>query len=66
MIKVDELKGVIAKRNLSQARVAKEIGISPKTFYEKMNRGIFCSDEIYKMIQLLQIEDPLNIFFAKE
>lgn len=66
MIRVDELKGVIAKRNFSQARVAKEIGIAPKTFYEKMSRGVFCSDEIYKMIQLLQIEDPLNIFFAKE
>ena len=35
MIRTDELRGIIAKNNYSQARVAEEIGITPKTFYEK-------------------------------
>ena len=63
MIKTDELRGIIAKNNLSQA---KEIGITPKTFYEKMNKGVFGSDEIEVMIHLLKIENPVDIFFAKE
>ena len=66
MIKTDELRGIIAKNNLSQAKVAEEIGITPKTFYEKMNKGAFGSDEIEVMIHLLKIENPVDIFFAKE
>lgn len=64
MIRTDELMGWIAKRGLSQASVAKEIGITPKTFYEKMKKGVFGSDEIEKMIDLLKIENPAEIFFA--
>lgn len=64
MIKVDELRGIIAKNGYSQAAVAKEIGITSKTFYEKMARGVFGSDEIEKMIKLLHIDDPSAVFFA--
>lgn len=66
MIKTNELKGVIAKNGLSQSDVAIMIGITPKTFYEKMKNGVFGSDEIQIMIEKLHIEDPLSIFFAKE
>lgn len=66
MIKTNELKGVIAKNGLSQSDVAVMIGITPKTFYEKMKIGVFGSDEIQIMIDKLHIEDPLSIFFAKE
>lgn len=66
MIKTDELRGEIARNRLSQKDVAKMIGISPKTFYEKMQKGIFGSDEIQIMIDELGIDDPMKIFFAKE
>lgn len=66
MIMTDELRGIIAKNNLSQAKVAEALGITPKTFYEKMNRGVFGSDEIEAMIRLLKIDDPVAIFFARE
>ena len=66
MIRTDELRGVIAKRGLSQRRVAKHIGISEKAFYGRMQRGIFHSDEIEKMIALLSIDCPLDIFFAPD
>lgn len=64
MIRTDELRGIIAKNGYSQAKVAEAIGISPKTFYEKMSRGVFGSDEIEMMIQFLHIDDPVAIFFA--
>lgn len=66
MIRTDKLRGVIAERGKSQADVAAMIGITPKTFYEKMKIGVFGSDEIQKMIDGLQIETPMDIFFAPE
>ena len=65
MIKTDELRGIIAKNGFSQSDVAAKIGITPKTFYEKMKIGIFGSDEIEVMINMLHIDDPVPIFFAK-
>ena len=56
MIQTDELRGIITKRNMSQASVAKAIGITPKTFYGKMKKGVFGSDEIDKMISLLKMQ----------
>ena len=66
MIDTSELRGIIAKNGYSQSDVAKMIGITPKTFYEKMNRGVFGSDEIETMIRFLHIENPMDIFFARE
>lgn len=66
MIQVNKLRGLIAEKGLSQKDVAESIGITPKTFYEKMTRGVFGSDEIEIMIDLLDIDDPVAIFFAKE
>ena len=56
MIKTNELRGVIAKNGYSQSDIAKMIGITPKTFYEKMKIGVFGSDEIQVMIDNLKIE----------
>lgn len=66
MIRTDELKGIIAKNGWSQSDVAGMIGITPKTFYEKMKNGVFGSDEIQIMIDELHIEDPVAIFFANK
>ena len=66
MIKTDELRGIIAKNGLSQTDVAKMIGVTPKTFYEKMKNGVFGSDEIQIMIDELHINNPMLIFFSKE
>lgn len=66
MIKTDELRGIIVKQNKTQKEVAKKLNISPKTFYAKMAKGIFGSDEIEIMIDELQIENPIDIFFAKK
>lgn len=57
-----KLKGVIAENNMSQAQVAKSIGLSEKTFYRKMKKGVFGTDEVSKMIDLLHIDNPMDIF----
>ncbi|MDD3404080.1 MAG: DUF739 domain-containing protein [Hespellia sp.] len=66
MIDTNALRGVIAEKKMSQTKVANAIGIAPKTFYMKMNRGVFGSDEIETMIELLDIKDPVAIFFTKQ
>lgn len=66
MIRTDKLAGLIVERGMSQTGVAKALGMHPKTFYAKMHKGVFDSDEIQKMISLLSIDDPLAIFFAAQ
>lgn len=66
MIRTDKLRGKIAECGYSQKDMAKAIGVTPKTFYEKMKAGVFGSDEIQIMIDKLAIEDPVAIFFAEE
>ena len=64
MIDVNKLKGKIAENNLSQRKLARKLGISEITFYRKMQKGRFDSDEIEEMILILNIENPVEIFFT--
>lgn len=64
MIDTNKLKGVMAEQGKTKADVAHALGISSKTFYNKMKKGVFGSDEIEAMIEYLNIEQPLNIFFV--
>ena len=66
MIDTKELKIAITRKDMSQKDVAIAIGMSPKTFYGKMKKGVFGSDEMEAMIDLLSIEDPMRIFFANK
>lgn len=66
MVNTNKLRGVIAERGLSQQDVAEMIGKTPKTFYEKMKKGKFDSDEIMAMVSGLKIENPAEIFFAAD
>lgn len=65
MIDTNALRGVIAANGMTQQEVAIQIGMTPKTFYSRMKKGVFGSDEMEKMIDLLSIENPSAIFFAK-
>ena len=66
MIDTSGLIGIIYSRGLSQRKVAKSLGITEKTFYEKMKKGVFNSTEIEAMIGILGIENPMEIFFAND
>lgn len=64
MLLVNELKGAIVAKGLTQKEVAKELGITPRTFSLKLKAGVFGSDEIESMMKLLDIKDPRRIFFG--
>lgn len=65
MIDTKRLIGIIYSNGLSQRKVAKSLGMTEKTFYGKMKRGVFDSDEIEQMISLLTINNPVEVFFAR-
>lgn len=66
MINTNKLRGLFAERGFSQSKMAEKIGVSPKTFYNKMEKRVFDSDEIETMIDVLGIprKDCMDIFFA--
>ena len=66
MVNAKKLRGIIAENGKTQADIANMIGITPKTFYSRMHKGVFGSDEIQIMIDRLNISNPMDIFFAKE
>jgi len=65
LVDTNLLRGKIAEKGKSQLEIAKAIGITPKTFYNKMNKKVFGSDEIEIMIDELGIENPMEIFLPK-
>ncbi|WP_343118135.1 helix-turn-helix domain-containing protein [Romboutsia sp. MSSM.1001216sp_RTP31141st1_F12_RTP31141_220114] len=46
----------------TQKKLAEELGISSKTLSTKLKKGVFGSDEIEKMIIILNIKNPMEIF----
>lgn len=66
MVKTNELKAVMVREGKSQKDVAKACNITPKTFYLKMKKGIFGSNEIEIMMEYLHIDNPMDIFFAPD
>lgn len=55
MLNTNELRGQIAKKGLSQRKMAKILGITEKTFYSKMKDGVFRTDELETMASALDI-----------
>lgn len=66
MIDVDKLRGRMAEKRRSGQDMAKVIGKTPKTFYAKMKAGVFDSDEIEAIVRDLEINNPVEIFFAEK
>ena len=65
MILVNELKGRIVARGLTQAEVAEKLGITQKTFASRLEKGFFTTPEIEKMVEVLELKEPWKIFFAE-
>lgn len=66
MLNERALKAEMVKHGYTQESLSKEMGISSRTFYNKCKSGNFGTDEIEKMIDLLHLDAPMDIFFAKK
>lgn len=66
MVLVNELRAEMVRKGFTQASLAAEIGVSPKTLSAKFKKGVFDSDEMQRMVDVLAIKDPARIFFARK
>ena len=62
MIQINEIKGRMKAKGYTQEKLAKELGMSPKTLSSRLKKGVFGSDEIEKLIFILNIKNPMEIF----
>lgn len=56
MVDTLALAGMIVSKGKTQKDVAEYLGISPKTFYTKMKKGVFGSDEMENIIDYLDMD----------
>ena len=66
MLDVRALKAEMVRNNYTQTKMAAELGITSRTFYNKLNSGEFGNKEMEIMIEKLKLKDPMSIFFAKQ
>ena len=66
MINVKELNACLAREGMSRADGAKIVGVTPKTFYEWLNRAVMPTDKAEILIHKLNIKNPVEIFFDGE
>lgn len=67
MLNSDEIRGQIAKKGLSQRKLAKILGITEKTFYVKMKDGVFRTDELEEMAKVLGVSRAnIGTFFCDD
>ena len=66
MIDVNKLKGKMAEKGRTGKHMAAVIKKTPKTFYSKMKKGVFDSDEIIAIVEDLELTNPGEIFFASD
>lgn len=64
MVNVNLLKAEIVKAGLSIEDVYKGIGLSKRQWYERIRKGVFDSEEMYNLIRIIGIAEPVPIFFA--
>lgn len=65
VLDTNAIRGAIASRGYSQRSFAREIKMPEQTFYKKMKRGIFGSDELENIFDALEVED-VRIFFTQK
>lgn len=64
MLNVLEFRAAMVRKGYTQKALAEILGISEKTFGERLKSKRFGSEEIEKLITVLEISDPMPIFFS--
>lgn len=63
MLNVPEFKAAMVRKGYTQKALSEKLGISEKTFCERIKTKRFGTEEIEILIPLLEIENPMPIFF---
>jgi transcriptional regulator len=63
-VKVNLLRAEMAKAGVTQTKLAEMLGVTPQNLSKKFKRGVFKTNEAEKIIEVLDIKNPTEIFFA--
>ena len=68
MVDVNRLQGELVANKVTKSEMARKLGMSGKTFGLRLKQKRFMTDEIDKMVDILNLnrESAVKIFFAKE
>ena len=66
MLNRNLLKAEMAKKGYNQKTLCEKIDMSEPTFSRKLKTGVFGTDEVMKMCEVLEITEPTPIFLAQE
>lgn len=59
-----QLQAQMLIKDVTSKQLSEALQIDLSTFYRRLNDGNFSRNEIAKMIDILDIEEPMKIFFA--
>ena len=63
MLNVLEFKAAMVRKGYTQKELSNILGISEKTFGDRIKKKRFGTQEIEKLIPILEINNPMQIFF---
>lgn len=66
MLDMKKLRAAMAMQGYNARMLCKEIGMVESTFSMKCKRGIFNSDEIVRICEVLNVDDPAPIFLNRQ
>lgn len=66
MVDTRKLKARIVEQGLTQKEVRTMMGLTKRQFEIRIEKKNFDAEEIYKLLDILEIDDPKPIFFAAE
>ena len=65
MLNTNLFRSEMIKNGYTYKKMASELGMSERTFSKRVKSGDFGAAEIDAMIPLLNISDPIPMFFAQ-
>ena len=61
-----EFEAQLVRKGIKKYELAEKLGMTYTNLYRKIKTGRFTREEIGKIIDIAEIEDPMTIFFADE
>lgn len=66
MTDINLLKAEIVRNGYNLSTLAEEVGMTVSTLSRRIKKDNFNSNEVTKIIEVLNIDNPTEIFFAKK
>lgn len=65
MVDINKLKATIVEKGLTQTEVHNRMGLTKRQWQCRMEKKKFDSDDMLKLVNILEITDPVPIFFVE-